>query len=430
MAKKVLIITYYWPPSGGAGVQRWLKFVKYLRGFGYEPVVYTVDNPRYAIEDTSLEAEIPEGIKVYRKSILEPNSSGLVSKKRQRISAGFVDDKPSFMARMMLYVRANYFIPDARMLWIKPSARYLRQVVQSEGIDLIVSSGPPHSMHMIAKILKEKTGIPWVADFRDPWTKIDYFDRLPLSSRALKKHQKLERSVLQQANQIIVIGQSMKEDFQEFAEKVHVITNGFDEEVDANVKGQKLSTRFTIAHIGSMNVDRNPEVLWKALSEICLENQQFSEDLLVQLIGNIASEIDQSLEVAGIHQIERIAYLPHKEVIQFQESAQVLLLAVNRVKNAKGILTGKIFEYMNAHRPILAIGPPDGDLAEILRKTNTGSIVDFDDVQGMKKQLLQFYDQYRSGQLVVNSNGIEKYHRRELTRELAAVFDRIPVAGN
>lgn len=426
--RKVLIITYYWPPSGGAGVQRWLKFVKYLREFGYEPIVYTIDNPRYALTDEELEKEVPEGIKVYRRAILEPNSTGLTTKKQRKVSAGFIEDKPSLMTRMMLYIRANYFIPDARMLWIKPSARYLEKVVREEGIDLIVSTGPPHSMHLIAQRLKQKTGLPWVSDFRDPWTKIDYFDRLPLTKRAWREHAELERRVLSNSDGVVVIGKTMKEDFSAFGDKVHVISNGYDEEVATDAPAPALSQKFTIAHIGSMNVDRNPEVLWAALSELCANDLEFSKDLCIQLIGSFASEVDQSLAKAGLDQVERIAYLPHKEVIQYQQSAQLLLLSVNRVKNARAVLTGKIFEYLNSRRPILAVGPTDGDLAEILRDTHSGEIVDFEDTEGMKKQLLTFYTRFKAGNLRVQSVNLEKYHRRELTGKMASLFDEVLTA--
>ncbi|MEX1382275.1 MAG: glycosyl transferase family 1, partial [Lutibacter sp.] len=199
---KVLIITYYWPPAGGSGVQRWLKFVKYFRDFDIEPVVYTVENPKYPILDESLVKDIPKGIEVLKQPIFEPNNLLSFFGKKKTESAGFLNPNPSFFEKILQYIRANYFIPDARKFWIKPSVNYLKKYISKNNIDAIITTGPPHSMHLIGLKLKKQLGINWIADFRDPWTEIDYFHQLPLSKKAINKHHFLEQEVLLNADKV------------------------------------------------------------------------------------------------------------------------------------------------------------------------------------------------------------------------------------
>ncbi|MGB0915423.1 MAG: glycosyltransferase family 4 protein [Crocinitomicaceae bacterium] len=417
--KKVLIVTYYWPPSGGSGVQRWLKFTKYLREFGYEPVIYTVKDPNYALEDIKLIDDIPEGVKVLRRKIWEPNNLFSFFKKTKKKSAGFLDKEPSFLGKIMIYIRANYFIPDARSFWIKPSVKFLEKAIQDEDISLLITTGPPHSLNVIGLKLKEKTNIPWIADFRDPWTEIDYFDALPLTKNSLDKHHNLEKSVVSTADKILVIGNQMKLNFEKFTKNIKVIPNGFDT-LETNSLDSKLSDKFSIVHIGLMNSDRNPTMLWEVIQELSIENENFKKDYKVELIGVVAKEVHEQLDKYNIENVELISYVPHDEVRAYQRNAQLLLLSVNNVKSAKGIITGKIFEYLQAKRPILAIGPTDGDLSDILNETNSGEIVNFGDKVKLKDVILNYYESYQKGQLNVNSTNIEKYHRKELTKLLAS----------
>lgn len=420
---RVLIITYYWPPSGGSGVQRWLKTVKYLRNFGIEPVIYTVDNPDYALEDFSLLKEIPEGIEVLKQPIWEPYklSNFFVRKKGVKTQSGFLSKKQSLFGKLANYIRANYFIPDARMFWIKPSINYLEKYLQENPVDAIVSTGPPHSMHLIAQALKAKTNIPWISDFRDPWTAIDYFHQLPLTEKAKKKHFTLEQKVLQQSDAVLVVGKQMQKDYLPWNKKTFVIPNGFDGDLEkAEIQ---LNSKFSISHIGLMNDDRNPKILWQVLQQLINEEKGFAEDLQIQLVGKIASEVILHIENCQLkNYLEQIDYLPHSEVQLFQQKTQVLLLVVNNVPSAKGIITGKIFEYLLAKRPILAIGPEDGDLAEILTETQGGIIVDYENYEKLKTSILQFYRQYKTGNLNVSSKNIEKYHRIEITGNIAQLI--------
>ena len=422
---KVLIITYYWIPAGGSGVQRWLKFVKYLRDFNIEPVVYTVDEAKYPIIDESLANDVPKDIEVIKKGIWEPNDLlSIFKKKETKTSAGFLNPNPTFFGKILQYVRANYFIPDARKYWVKPSVKYLEKYLTENKIDAIITTGPPHSLHLIGLHLKKKTNVKWIADFRDPWTDIDYFHQLPLTKKAIKKHHQLEKEVLKNADASLVVGKTMKANYEVFSDNIHVVTNGYD--VDENTNNQTvLDSKFSITHIGLMNADRNPKTLWKALAELTEENTDFKNDLEIKLIGKLSDDVVADLKKYDFKNVTRINYVPHKEVQQYQRASQVLLLAVNKVPSAKGIITGKIFEYLQAKRPILAIGPEDGDLAEILAKTNAGSIVDFNEKEQLKNTVSDLYKKYQQNSLEGSSVNIEQYHRKELTKQLSVILKQV-----
>jgi len=422
--KKVLIITYYWPPAGGSGVQRWLKFSKYLRGFDIEPVIYTIDNPSYPILDKSSESEIPKDLEILKQAIFEPNSMlSFFGRNNKKESAGFLNPNPTFFGSIIQYIRANYFIPDARKFWIQPSVNFLSNYLENNHIDAIITTGPPHSMHLIGLELKKKLGIKWISDFRDPWTEIDYFQQLPLTKKATKKHQDLEQEVLRKSDMVVVVGETMKEKFLKYSKRIKVLTNGFDTIEDLST--QKLDEKFSITHVGLMNFDRNPTILWKVLNEISNTNPGFKNDLRIKLIGKIDDAVIQDLKVFGHEIIERIPYLDHKDVSKYQASSQVLLLSINEVPSAKGIITGKIFEYLQAKRPILAIGPEDGDAAMILKNTNAGTIIGFKNKTVLKATILNLYKDYKEGVLFVKSINIEQYHRKNITSQLAEVIKKV-----
>jgi len=422
---KVFIITYYWVPAGGSGVQRWLKFVKYLRDFEIEPVVFTVEDANYPIIDKTLANDVPVGVEVIRNPIWEPNDIlSKLKRKETKTSAGFLDANPSTFGKLTQYIRANFFIPDARKFWVKPSVKKIKKYLKDNSVDTVITTGPPHSVHLIGLQLKQQLGVNWIADFRDPWTDIDYFHQLPLTKSSKKKHKQFEEQVLLEADLTLVVGKTMRENYLKFSNSVKVITNGFDTELSPEVH-QNLDTSFSITHIGLMNADRSPKTLWKVLAEISEEYPDFATDLEIKLIGKVADEVNTELEKHQFKTITKIDYVPHNEVQQYQRNSQVLLLAINKVPSAKGIITGKIFEYLQAKRPILAIGPEDGDLAEILTQTNAGTIVDFENHQQLKKVVLDLYQQYKSGDLKVNSSGIEQYHRKQLTAELAETIKQV-----
>lgn len=434
--KKVLVLTYYWPPSGGAGVQRWLKFVKYMRDFGWEPIVYTAQNGEMPVVDNSLLKEIPKGIEVIKKPIWEPYSiykKFIGRKKEDKINASFLNEnnKSGITEKISVWIRGNFFIPDARKFWIKPSVRFLSDYVSKNEIKIIVSSGPPHSMHLIALGLKSKyPQLKWLADFRDPWTNIDFYDKLMLSSFADKKHKRLEKKVLIESDVVVSVGNSMSNEFKELTkqigynrpEKFKVITNGFDTD-DLNELDFVKDTKFSLAHIGTLVKDRNPQILWKVLSELIKTNKKFEQQLEIKLVGKVDYFVMKQMNQFGLKSyLNKIDYLPHNLVIQEQKKSHVLLLLVNHTKNAKGILTGKIFEYLAANVPILAIGPPDGDLSVILKNTNAGLISNFEDEQLLKEHILTLFEGYS---LNPNNEEISKYSRRNLTKELCHLLDSL-----
>jgi len=418
MALKTLIITYYWPPAGGSGVQRWLYFVKYLRAFGIEPVIFTLENPKYPITDNSLSTQIPKDIEILRQKNWEP---GQILSKKGMESSGFLPSKTTIFQQFKKYIRANFFIPDARIFWIKPSSKKLIKYLQKNPVDWIITTGPPHSVHLIGKKVKEKTGVKWLADFRDPWTEIDYFHTLPLSKSSRVKHEKLEHEVLSNADKIVVVSKTMKSQFEKINSNCTVITNGYDDELMEKIP--EMDKPFTLTHIGMLNADRNPLILWEVLAEMIYDNELFEENIQINLVGNIADEVKNSIRE---HNLERFVnytkYIPNHAVASFQMKSQVLLLIVNNVPSAKTIITGKVFEYLRAKRPILAIAPVNGDLSEIIDQTQSGFVVDFNDKIGLKKRIGLYFKHYLSNQLNIESVNIEQFHRKNLTSQLADIL--------
>ncbi len=429
--KKVLIITYYWPPAGGPGVQRWLKFVKYLRDFGVEPVVYVPENPHYPIEDTSLEQEIPKDITIYKQPLFEPYGLAKVlsSKKTKRISSGIIQAKnQSVLEKAMLLVRGNFFIPDARKYWIKPSVKFLSEVLDKEnlpaggaGIDTVITTGPPHSVHLIGQQLKAEKGVRWLADFRDPWTSIGYHKKLKLTTSSQKKHKALERSVLNQADQIIVTSPATQREFQQITQQpITVITNGHDSDYEG---GAHLDKDFTISHIGSLLTGRNPKNLWKVLSQIASENSVFRTDLQLEFMGVVSNDVMDSLYRFELGPyIKMRGYGSHVEAQRRQQRSQVLLLVEIDSEETKGIIPGKLFEYMAAKRPILALGPKDWEAGKIIQETQSGAVYDYRSQVELKKTVLAWYAAFKKQNLSSKAKNIKKYSRRTLTEQLAKLL--------
>jgi glycosyltransferase involved in cell wall biosynthesis len=431
MPKKVLIITYYWPPSGGAGVQRWLKFVKYLSQYGWEPVVYTVKDGEYPVLDHSLEKEVPRNIQIIRRKITEPYAwykKFIRQNQEEKINTGFISqtNKPAWKENISRWIRGNLFIPDARKFWIRPSVRFLLKYLQHNPVQAIISTGPPHSMHLIALGLKSKLNIPWIADFRDPWTNIDFYKDLHLTRWADKRHHKLEKKVLTQAGLITTVSWSWAHEFQKLgARNVEVITNGYDPE---DFKGPEIDPEenFVITHIGSMNKDRNPVTFWKVLAEICLNSEEFRKKLLIRLIGDVDISVWDTIDTLHLNMnVEHIEYVMHSEVNHYLKRSQILLLPLNNTPNVSGIIPGKIFEYLAAHRFILVIGSPEGDSSQIINETRAGKVIGFDDYKGLKAMIHVLYQEYKNDKLSVNTGDVSKYSRKKLTGKVVELLNRI-----
>jgi len=419
--KKVLIITYYWPPAGGPGVQRWLKFVKYLPEFNIEPVVYCPSNPSYPIIDSSLASEVSDEVTVLKQSIKEPYKyAGFLSKESKIISKGIIPEnkKQGFIQKLMLYVRGNFFIPDARKGWIKPSVRYLSTYISDYKIDTIITTGPPHSLHLIGLQLKDLHGVEWVADFRDPWTSIGYHKKLKLTKSSQKKHKNLEKKVLTTADKIIVTSNNTKKEFKQLTEQpITVITNGYDVSKTAVIT---RDLKFTLSHIGSFLSERNPEILWKVLQDLRNEDDGFKSDFELKLIGAVSDSVLKSICNYGLNDcLDNVGYVSHSKALVFQKQTQLLLLVEIDSEETKAIIPGKIFEYMVSERPIVAIGPTGSDVESILKETNTGSYFNYDDYDALKTTFKTHYNVFKMGDLKTQAIGLQKYSRRNLTKSLA-----------
>lgn len=420
--KKLLIITYYWPPAGGPGVQRWLKFIKYLPEFGVKPIVYIPENPTYPIVDENLLSEVSDKTVIIKHKIFEPYqlASFFSKKKTQKMNSGIIPNqkKQSFLDKLFLWIRGNLFIPDARVFWVKPSVCFLEKYIVENKIDTIVTSGPPHSLQLIGMELKQKLNVKWYADFRDPWTTIGYHKSLRLSKYAAKKHKILEHQVLNLADTIIVTSKTTKKEFEAITNKpIAVITNGYDTE---NVEKQPLDLNFSLAHIGSFLSERNPLILWEVLVEMLDEIPEFQKHLEIKLIGAVSQEVLDSISNYKLNRfLQNLGYVSHKEAIVHQKKSQVLLLIEIDSKDTKSIIPGKLFEYMVSGRPIVAIGPKESDFAEIITATNTGVFFEYSEKSKLKTVLLQYYNQFLEGKLQTNSVGLQQYSRRNLTEKLA-----------
>jgi len=318
--------------------------------------------------------DIPEDIKILKQPIWEPYAwyRSFIGQKDKKIGAGFISEKkqPSLLHKIAVWVRGNIFIPDARKLWIAPSVKFLDKYLRENPVDVLVSTGPPHSMHMIGLELKKRLGAKWVADFRDPWTNIDFYKELMLSDKADRKHKAMEKEVLKNADVSLTIGYTMTEEMKVLgAKRVETFTNGFDED-DFSAVQPTVDDDFSIAHIGTFSPSRNHTNFWKALSELKAENEVFAKKLKIRTVGVVDYSVRDSIESFGLKENwEEIAYVPHDQVLKYQKSSKVLLVCINNTPNARGILPGKFFEYLASGRPVFAIGPVDGDIGKVLDET-------------------------------------------------------------
>lgn len=450
--KRVLVITYYWPPSGGSGVQRWVKFAKYLPSEGWQPVIYTPENPELIAVDKTLGSEIPPEAEIVRTKIVEPyNAYRMLMGKDSSIdiktftqdtasggetgaSGGEVNpinaQKKSFKQKISLFIRGNFFIPDPRVMWVGPSVRFLKKYLREHPVDAIVTTGPPQSMHLIGLKLSEATGIPWVADFRDPWTKMFYFKHLGLCSWAEKKHHELERRVLDGATRVVAVSPLVKEDFEKMTgTPVELITNGFDEsDFSEEIVPDGF---FNITHTGLFAADGNPETLWKVIADKCAEDSSFRDALRLRLVGKTDSAITESIRQAGLgDNLVDLGYRDHRTAVREQKNASLLILPLRKEPEYRAVLPGKLFEYLASRRPILGIGQTDGAMARIIGNTGSGVVYDWDQESKIRACIDFCWDEFRQGELDDNSSDISEYTRRGLTHRYASLLDEITTEKN
>jgi len=423
--KKVLIITYYWPPSGGAGVQRWVKFSKYLRLYGYEPIVLTV-NPEvasYPILDKSLEKEV-QNIKVYRTNTFEPfNLYKKLLGKTEIPYSGFANEtNPGIFDKISRFLRGNLFIPDARVGWNKYALRVARELIKKYKIENLITSSPPHSTQLIGLKLSKEFRLNWIADLRDPWTDIYYYKELLHTKFAKRYDKKMELEVLSKADKVVVVSSSIKQTFQKKiknngSEKIIVVPNGFDEE-DFKTINKVRNISFTIGYIGTLADSYNVENLISVLEKFKDKNIE------LKFVGKVTDSLKEMIRRRGLTSVTSfLNHVEHQEAVQYMCSSDLLLLAIPDMKNNEGILTGKLFEYLATGNPILGIGPPDGDAAKIISSCNAGVMFDYDDEYvKMFNYLNDCYNNWEKG--VISSAEVKclDYSRKELTRQISELL--------
>ena len=433
--KRVLVITYYWPPSGGSGVQRWLKTSKYLPQSGWEPVIYTPENPDVNSVDESLLKDVSADLKVIKRKIREPYAAYkfLTGKKKgEHLQANIVSsEKKGFVQKLSAHIRANWFIPDPRCWWIGPSVKYLSKLIEDgERFDAVISTGPPHSMHLIAREIHKVFNIPWIADFRDPWTRIFYFKHLGLSAKSLRKHKELERSVIAEADRVTVVSSQMKTEFSQgefetFKDKVEIIPNGYDpEDFDSIEKAPDAEGKFVIAHTGLMPESANPDKLWKVLGDMAKSDKDLKEKLMVVTMGQTDGSVKKDISENGLsNNFKDLGYVPHAQSVAWQKRADILLLPLRKEEESKAILTGKFFEYLASGNNILAFGPTDGDLARSLKETGSGIICEFDDENSIKEAFVKLKKPNSPTQEQIENR--QKYSRKAGAESFAKLLDQI-----
>ena len=424
--KKVLIITYYWPPAGGPGVQRWLKFVKYLPEFNIKPIVYCPKNPAYPTIDYSLYRDLSDELTVLKHPINEP--AKILNKffrvKINNYSKGIIPkvNKQSLLDRLLIFIRGNFFVPDSRIFWVRPSVKYLSNYISNNHIDTIITTGPPHSTHLIGMELKSKFKLKWFSDFRDPWTEIGYHNSLKLNSIIKKKHFKLEKAVLSKSDHVIVTSNRTKTLFSDYTTSpITVITNGFDTEIQNKIT---LDENFTLTHVGFLSNDRNPQILWSVLSDLVNELKGFKEKFKLVLVGDTSPEILDSINLAGLNPYLKLTgTISHLEAIKYQNQSQLLLLLEANTIAASYIIPGKLFEYLSANRPIIAIGPEFSDIQTIILQTSTGKYFNYLEYEKLKSHILYLFSLYNEKSLKITAKNIENYSRYNCTKQLSKILD-------
>ncbi|MFY1047647.1 glycosyl transferase family 1 [Chryseobacterium sp. GP-SGM7] len=428
-SRKILIITYYWPPAGGPGVQRWLKFAKYLPEFGWKPIIYTPENPSYPLLDESLMKDVPEDLEIVRTKIWEPYQlAEKLNKSNKKFKAGQFDvgKNQSWKSKLSIWVRGNFFIPDARVFWVKPSTEFLEKYLKENKIETIVTSGPPHSMHLIGLNLKKTMpNVKWIADFRDPWTEISYYKHLKLTNRSDKKHRFLESEVFKNADITLATSYTDAENFRKNGANAFCITNGFDESDSHSktLKHQNSQTYFTLSYIGVLEQLRNPENLWKVLHNLVKTNSDFYENFKLKFVGRIDDKILDTIENSSLkNHILNLGYVSHDKAVDEMANSSLLLITNFPNDSSKGIIPGKIFEYLATGKQIISFGPNEADVSKILDETKAGKHFGYNDSKEIEDFILEKFELWKNANLLENTKNIEQFSRRNLTKQLSEIL--------
>jgi glycosyltransferase involved in cell wall biosynthesis len=420
---KVLIITYYWPPGSGAGVQRWLKFAKYLPASGWEPVIISVDNEfaAYPVTDNSLLNEVSPDLKVYRTRATD--WFRIYNRDKTKIpSAGFAtNDNRGIAGRVIRFIRGNFFIPDPRRGWNKYAFREASLLIESEAIKHIITTSPPHSTQLIGlKLKKRYPRITWIADLRDPWTDIYYYNSFIHTPLARMIDEKYESQVLKAADSIITVGKSLKESFSQkvpgIDNKIEVITNGYDSDDFSRLEASKPDI-FTISYIGTLSDSYPVGGFLDAVDKLGKKGYtfrlRFVGSLSARQLNLIRSRTDNSTT-------EFIPYVNHQDAIRYMIESSLLLLIIPDHYSNKSIITGKLFEYLASSRPVLCIGPDDGDAADILRITGHGKNAGFQDSESICSIIESYFTGYYTSDLKAPSG----FSRENLTARLVSLLQK------
>jgi len=438
--KKVLIVTYYFPPSGGPGVQRVVKFVKYLPEFGWQPVVLTVQDADFPARDESLLAEIPQHAAVYRTKIFEPYRLYRTLTGKPADAAVDVENIPqanrkrSVAESIAEFVRATFFIPDARIGWYPYAVPAGLEIIRREKIDAIYSSSPPYTTAVIARKLHRSTKLPWIAGFRDPWTGfLSTPERWWIPRRVDRR---LEASVFEDADIIEAAWKGILKDIADKMprinrQKLAYLPNGFDAD-DYPKLDLRRNERFTVSYTGSMYGKRNPKTFLQALEELVAERKVDAARIRLKFIGRLGTEVQEMLRASSLRDsIEIIPYLPHSDSVKELLQSDALLLVVDEAAGSEGIVPGKVFEYIGAQRPIIALAP-EGAIAELMRETRSGFTAPNQDVPAIKSAFVECYLNflYDRSKFQPDREAVKRYDRREITRQLAALLDALAPGTN
>ncbi|MCE2732886.1 MAG: glycosyltransferase family 4 protein [Flammeovirgaceae bacterium] len=423
--KSVLIITYYWPPSGGSGVQRWLKFVKYLPTFGYTPYVFTPENPAFEIKDESLVKDVPPQAEVLHFPIWEPYHLFTKLAGKKPGDKNITVPKPdSLFKKVSIWIRGNIFIPDPRIFWVRPSVQFLQDFIREKKIRTIITTGPPHSVHLIGRSLKKRNpSLRWIADFRDPWSEWFLLDTLQVGWLARKIHKHLERTVLQSADRITTVTPFYVRHFQRLGNRaVSLLTNGYDEE-DFEDFTYMPTEKFIIRHVGKVVEECDPLPFMEAVAALCKSNNALQRAIRIDFVGQVNEPFK---EYVRQHQVLQsvVTFTPmvsHKEVIGLYAQSNVLLLILSGYKDAEGYMPGKLFEYCATGLPILGVGPEAGDAAQLINSLKCGIMVSEKESEKMEKAILQYFNTWASGVTELHTH-TEQYSRKAITGQLTELL--------
>ena len=424
MDKKVLIISYYWPPAGGPGVQRWMKFVKYLPEYNIKPILYIPENPNYPIYDYSLNDEVSEKLEIIKNPITEISNIISNSKSLNLIRSGNIPNpkEQSLFQRLLFFIRGNLFIPDMKILWKNKSIDFIENYLSKTKIDVVITTGPPHSLHLIGYELKKRLNIKWISDFRDPWVNLNYLNRLHLLPSVKRRHKKLRDKVLINSNSVIVTSEKLKKLYKEIAPNIFKITNGYDYEYST----VNIDSKFSISHIGSLYPERNPKYLWDIIDEICINNEEFRSNLQINFIGNTTEKIIKYLSNKTFKSCVRFFdYVDHKRAVEFMCSSQILLMVEVNDNDSSYAIPGKLFDYLNSKRPIIAIGPDKSEVNQILYDTNAGKFFNYNESINLKLHIENLYNQYEMGSISYDAKNISIYRTKNLTEELSKIINKV-----